>query len=167
MKTTIKLPENIISTKINPLRVATIATLIVASVVLIILNSFIDYDTHSTVSAIIISGAIAGIIASAIMSMSLKHKVLIKSNSPLVCKTIDFNESKHIEIEIYAAENKWAEIPSIAKDSSGVSMKIEVIYSKDMCFGAYQIFKYVPHIYEPCSEIIYISSDNIAKVCES
>lgn len=163
MKTTIEFPENIITTQINRSKVATIATLIIVSAILIISTNFVDYDTHSTTSTIMISCAIAGIIASAIMSMSLKHAVLAKSNSPLVCKTIDFNESKHIEIAVVAAENRWSEIPSIAKDSSGVSMKIEVVYSKDKSFGAYQIFKYVPHSYEPCSEIIYISGDNIAK----
>lgn len=167
MKTTIKLPKNITSTEINSTKVAILSAVIIVTIMLFVSTAMIDFDSYSTLSSMMICAAIVGVIASGIMSCSLKHDVLTATHSPIMCKSIEFKESLYLEVQEAAVDNNWSKVKLLARESYGTAMMIEFVYSKDKRFAAYQIFKYVPHIYEPCGDIVYLDKECIDTFCNS
>lgn len=167
MKTTIKFPENLISTQINSTKVAMMCSIIVVTLMLFISTVLIDFDSHQTLSSMMICAGIFGVIASGLISLSLKHEVLTATHSPLVCRSIEFKESAYDDVLEAATENRWTAVEFISKDSVGGVMKIELVYSTDKSFAAYQVFKYVPHNFESCSDILYINKEHISHIGKS
>ncbi len=164
MKTDIKFPENIITNRVHSSKVALLITIITISVMMIITARIGEFSDSSIISPLIIVATIAGIIASAVIAMSLKRSVYSQTESPLKCHTIFFSESQGDAIAKAASDNRWATIPKLAQCSSGSAMKLEVVYSNDMEFAAYQIFNYIPHSYEACSQIFYIDKEDIKRI---
>ncbi len=164
MKTSIIFPKNIIVNRVNPSKVASLVTVVVLSVMMILTTLIAKFDNSFIIPSITTIVSLAGVISSAIIAMSLKRDVYAKTESPLRCLSIEFAESKSEEILTAARDNRWSIIPSLAKNSAGVAMKLEVVYSKDLTFAAYQLFSYVPHTYESCSQIFYIEKDDIERI---
>lgn len=164
MKTLINLPENIIENRVHASKVALLVTIVVVSIMMILTTLIAEFENSSIIPSITTMAAIAGIIASAIIAMSLKRIVYTPTQSPINCIVIEFAESKSEEIAKAAADNRWSIIPSLTKNSSGVAMRMEILYTNDQSFAAYQFFSYVPHSYEPCSQIFYIEKDDIVRM---
>ncbi|MFI3286212.1 MAG: hypothetical protein R3Y08_06105 [Rikenellaceae bacterium] len=164
MKTTIKFPENTITNRVHASKIATLITIIVISTMMILTTSLAEFDNDSIIPPIITVAIIAGIIASAIIAMSLKRKVYIQTESPIRCIVLDFAESKSDEIAKAASDNRWSSIPKLTRDSNGTEMRLEVVYSEDLKFAAYQFFSYVPHSYESCSQIFYVDKDDVKRI---
>ncbi len=160
MKTTIKFPQSIITQKTAPTKIATLIAVVLISIVLIISVFFVDYDTYPILSTTLILAALTGFILSAILPLTLKQAVHTQSNSPVICKIIYFKESKLSDV-LAAAANSWDEIPAIAEGGKGVSMKIELVCTKDKSFAAYQIFKYIPYDYVVYNPIVYLNNNEL------
>lgn len=167
MKTTIIFPNDLVDKHYNSTMIAALATIIIVGIMFIFSHNIIDYEYDTPLSILITCGVFATIVASIVLSFSLKDTTLSSSGSPLICKKIEFYESDYERIKELATENKWVEIKSIAKNGNGIAMKLEFVYSKDKRFAAYQIFKYVPHSFEPCSEIFYINKEYISHIVKS
>ncbi len=164
MKTEINFPSEIIKNRVHSSKVALLITVVVLSIMMIFTTTIAKFDDASIIPAITTVAAITGVIASAIIAMSLKRLVYAPSESPLNCIVVDFAESKSEEIIKAAGDNRWSIIPTLTQNSNGIAMKLEVVYSSDLTFAAYQFFSYVPHSYEPCSQIFYIEKDDIARI---
>ncbi len=164
MKTTINFPDNIVINRVHSSKIAALITIIVISAMMIITTSIGEFDNDSIIPPIITVATIAGIISSAIIAMSLKRRVYAQTESPLKCIVLDFADSNSDEIVKAASDNRWAHIPKLMRESSGTAMKLEVVYSEDLKFAAYQFFSYVPHTYESCSQIFYIDTDDIKRI---
>ncbi|MFI3264980.1 MAG: hypothetical protein SNG38_07495 [Rikenellaceae bacterium] len=164
MKTEINFPKDIIINRIHATKVALLVAVIVLSIIMILTTVIAEFERTSIIPSITIMATIAGIIAAAIIAMSLKRKVYAPTESPLKCVVIDFAESKSSEIAKAVKDNRWSMVPQLAKNSNGAAMKLEVVYSADLGFAAYQFFSYVPHTYESCSQIFYIEKDDIKRI---
>ncbi len=164
MKTTIKFPENIITNRVHASKVAALITIIVICAMMIITTSIAEFDNDSIVPPITTIATIVGIISSAVITMSLKRSVYAPTESPIKYIVLNFADSKCDEIAKAAHDNRWSDIPKLIQDSSGTAMRLEVVYSEDLKFAAYQFFSYVPHSYESCSQIFYIEKDNIKRI---
>lgn len=162
MKSPINLSENLITTKINPSKVMILIVLVIISIVLISSVLLFNFEENSIISTSVSAIAIITLIASGVMAFSLEHTVYKESGSPLLSKTIDFPSSKFTEIKDAVGNGKWMALPELTHSGSGATMKLEVVYSKDKSFAAYQFFHYVPHSYEKCSEIYFIKKEHIA-----
>ncbi len=164
MKTAINFPKDLTINRVHSSKVAILITAITLSIMMIATTVVAEFEDSSIIPSITTIAAITGIIASVIIAMSLKRIVYAPTESPLKCISIEFAESKSDEIAKAAADNRWSLIPSLTNDSHGTAMKMEIVYSKDSSFAAYQFFIYVPHNYEPCSQIFYIDKDDITRV---
>ncbi|MFI3333054.1 MAG: hypothetical protein SNG81_06660 [Rikenellaceae bacterium] len=164
MKTTIKFPENIIINRVHASKVAILITIIVISAMMILTTSIAEFDNNSIIPPIVTIATIAGIISSAIIAMSLKRKVYAPSESPTNCIVLDFADSRCDEIAKAASDNRWSSIPQLTQESNGTAMRLEVVYSEDLKFAAYQFFSYVPHSYESCSQIFYVDKDDVKRI---
>ncbi|MFR9650853.1 MAG: hypothetical protein SNG35_02365 [Rikenellaceae bacterium] len=160
MKTTIKFPNGLVESGYNSTLVSLLVSIIATGIMLIISYNLIDFEDDTIISTLIISGVLATIIAAAILSFQLKQTILASNGSPLICKTIEFKESEYIEVRESIADKRWSEIKNVINRECGVAMKMELVYTKDKSFAAYQFFKYVPHSFEPCSEVVYLDKDS-------
>ncbi len=164
MKTTINIPEEYITNRVNSSKVALLITIIAISVMMIITAQIGEFERSSIVPPIIVVATICAIISAAVIAMSLKRAVYTATESPLATLTFVFAGSKRDEVIKAVESNLWSSIPSLTKDSDGTAMKLEVVYSKDNNFAAYQLFTYVPHEYRPTSEIGFIDKEDIARI---
>ncbi len=160
MKTTINFPKGLVERQYNATVASALITIIVIGIMLILSYNLIDFQENKLISTLIICGILASIIAATTLSFSLKRAVLASNEAPLICKTIEFKESKLEKIHAAVAKDQWSQIEELGKYGAGISMKIELVYTKDNSFAAYQYFKYVPHSFEPCSEIIYLDKES-------
>lgn len=164
MKTLINFPNNIITNRVNSSKVALAITITVICTMLVITTATGEFDNSSIIPSLTIAAIIIGVISLSIIAFSLKRPVYAKSESPLQTISLDFAESKFNDLLTAAEENRWMMIPSLIEKSDGKAMKLEVVYSKDLSFAAYQFFAYEPHTYEPCSEITYIDKEDIPRI---
>lgn len=165
MKTTIKLPTNLIETKIAPTRVATLIIIITFAILLWFSSNLLHLDSNSSIALLLKLLAVVGFTIAAARAGSLKEIIFAQSGSPLVERTIEFPESLRAEATNLIATQQWKKVTALSTGrGSGSVMRVELIYSKDKRFAAYQIFHYVPHLFEPCSEIIYINQEDISKM---
>lgn len=162
MKTLIELPDTLKVSKINTKRVAILVLFILIAVVMIVQILLIESDKDSTISWIMHYSVVGSIIGAVIVYFSLKHDVSVDNNSPIIYKSIDFKESNYDKIVKLTASNKWNDVGKLLKESNGIAMKIEIAYTLDKNFAAYQFFRFVPHSFEPCSDIIYVKREDIA-----
>lgn len=164
MKTTIEFPTNIIANRVHSSKISLLVTTIIISIMMIVTTVIGDFENDSIIPPIITSATIASIIAAGIIAMSLKRMVYAPTESPIKCIAIDFAESKSNDIAKAASDNRWSAIPKLIQDCNGTAMKLEIVYSEDLTFAAYQFFCYVPHSYEACSEIFYIDKEDIKRI---
>ncbi len=162
MKTTINFPKGLVESQHNANVVSALFSIILFGVVLIVSHNILDFESDSLYSSLIMGGVIVAIVASVILSFSLKRSVLSSSESPLKCRVVEFNESEYVAIKEAATKGQWSQIKSHAQMGDGIAMKMEIVHSRDKGFAAYQFFRYVPHSYEACSEIIYLEKDALS-----
>ncbi|MFI3263188.1 MAG: hypothetical protein R3Y26_09835 [Rikenellaceae bacterium] len=160
MKSVINLPENIVTQKVSLTKLVTLTTLIAVISILALLIALVDFENYSYLSQLIITACFICTIVVLFLGFSLKQDVHAESGSPLISKTIDFPASKYTEVSVDAKSNNWLKLDKIKTKPDDTIMKLELTYSKDRSFVAYQFFHYVPYIYEPCSEIYYLDKSN-------
>jgi len=164
MKSSICLPGNIVISKVNQHKLIMVITIVGISVILMVLASVIQYNGNSNIPIALGSISIIGIITASVMLCTLKQNVLTTSLSPLQTILIEFPASQYSLIVAAISDCKWHELRHLIKTGNGAIMQLEIVHSKDGNFAAYQFFHYIPHTYEPCSDITYINREDIEQL---
>ncbi len=165
MKTTIKFPTNIVHTQYNSIIGSILISIIVVVIMLIMSHNIIDFEDSKLTSTLITGSVCLMIMAAIALSFSLKRTVFSSNGAPLICKEIEFKEIEYNKVKEVIADGRWLTLEDkIVKNATGIAMKVEFAYTNDKKFVAYQFFKYVPHSYVPCSDVIYLNIPNHIKV---
>lgn len=76
----------------------------------------------------------------------------------------EFTFDGNMKPTILSALNTLPESLDLSKDGNGQGLMLKVYYSKMSPKVYMQLFEYVPHIYEPCSEVYEYEMDIVKKL---
>lgn len=161
MKSTIKLPKEMLLSRVSPSKLSLLITVVVVSVMMILTNMLVEFERDSIVPTATTAISFVGIIVSIALAFALRQDTLAATGSPLRSVAIDYSGDLYHRVEELVKARRWDLIDVAVACRSGRERRVELIYSKDFSFAAYQFFSYVPHQYEPSSEIHYIPKEKI------
>lgn len=153
------LPTELVGTKINMQKMGLLSAMIIGGIGLIYLSKIVSVNTLLNYALGILG--YVGMGGAAFLCFSLRSTIYLPTGSVLISKSYTFSEEKAEIIRNMMLKKDFAKLNS--ELCSGNGKKIEIIYSKDKKFFAYQFFKYVPYNYEPDSDIVYVKEDDILK----
>lgn len=164
MKTNIELPTSIVGKKIDVSKLVKLIAILIVSIAIIISIYALEINKMSAIYYALTICGYTGIITTIILLFRVKSPIYLLTNSKLKCKTIEFSTSNYDKIQSNIENGTISKLNNSLDYGNG--MIVEIIYSEDYKFAAYQYFKYVPHYYEPDSEVHYIAKNNLLRFFE-
>lgn len=165
MKTKIVFPSNLIGKTTNIKRITTLIILSLLSISLILLASLSNLENTSTIYMLIATCGYFGLLGVLIAACSTKKCAIYNpTKSKLVSKTFEFSAPDYNTVLSIVENKQISQLHNLQK-GDGASIHLELIYSIDKKFAAYQFFKYIPYEYVADSSLHYVKDADLEKFC--
>ncbi|MFI3322157.1 MAG: hypothetical protein R3Y50_06490 [Rikenellaceae bacterium] len=163
MKTKIELPISLVKTNKNKLNVVKSLILIVVSVGLIVYAASPAIENGTLLYYIVTLSSLA-VICFALMSLfSINQQIYVPTKSKIRSKVVEFTPENYSKVLNILSSGEISKLNKSVEEGQG--MTLDIVYTKDGNFAAYQFFKYIPHNFEPYSEIVYVEKDKLSQFC--
>lgn len=161
----IEFPAEMIGQKTDMKKMMTLVAVAVVSVAMIVYTGTSELD-HTMFSYMLLCclGYIGLLVVGIAAFGSKKYFTYAPTGCRLVRKTIEFNASDYDRVEQLLAQGDLPNVRALRR-GEGVRMKLEIAYTKDRAFAAYQIFQYLSYEYVPTTEVCYVDSPRVASFC--
>ena len=143
---------------VNKMSLALAMLSLAAAVVLFIVagkyNGFVNI-------AITMAGVILAVVAVS-KFIGCREYIYSKTNSRLEKHSLHFEISDTTRLRTNLETYNFKAVKECQSRSNSGGARLDVVLSKDGEYAAYRLFVYVPHTYEPITEVVEIGTENVA-----
>lgn len=157
MKTKIELPAEITKRKAETAKIAILCALAIICIGVIIYSTIIEAKTVTSIGYIMIIAILAATFT------SKSYLTYAPTNSRITVKILEFSATD-FDLVQSLVDTLQIDQRRITNKELGANMHLEIAYSKDKTFAAYQFFKYIPYEYVAVSEIKYLTREEASRL---
>lgn len=165
METIIEKSANVISKKNNAKKSAlSMIGFVLGASIITVAAIFVDDYTSSTYLSLTTIGAVTAVVGLIALIAGGRDLIYTPTGSRIESYSIFFKAEEMPKL-IYAIENgNTSAIEKLSGDSNS-GARLDAVISEDAKFAACQIFRYVPHNFEPATGVYTISEEHLPTFC--
>ncbi|MBR6496393.1 MAG: hypothetical protein IKT28_04705 [Rikenellaceae bacterium] len=153
-----KLVDGNVTIGVNKASLALAVVSLAAAVALFVVGG--KYDGFVNI-AITMGGVMLAVMA-VVKFIGCREYIYSKTNSPLNKHSLHFEISDTTRLRSNLEARNFKAVKEYKSRANSGGARLDVVFSKDGEYAAYRLFVYVPHTYEPVTEVVELETENAA-----